>query len=163
MYNILLNHLQHQSYDKNSNNSDTSTFLFTVEYTNITATRTPSYNNNPNGGGGVEHESSSSSSHTSQETQGKEVYNQLLYKMDTYATIGLSSVSCISLLFFTFIYIDAQIKLRDHLKETKKSAFKKIFRHEYLVFSYCLSLFFSHLFSIAQKALIKFYIDGMKT
>ena len=88
-------------------------------------------------------------------------YNELLVKMDTYATIGLSSLSCLALLFFTLVYIDSQIKFRDHAKETKKSAFKKIFRHEYLVFSYCLSLFFSHLFSIAHKVLLKFYMEAV--
>jgi len=88
-------------------------------------------------------------------------YNEILVKMDTYATIGLSSLSCLALLFFTFVYIDSQIKYRDHAKETKKSAFKKIFRHEYLVFSYCLSLFFSHLFSIAHKVMLKFYMEAV--
>ncbi len=88
-------------------------------------------------------------------------YSELLIKIDTYTTIGLSSLSCLALIFFTFVYIDTQIKFRDHAKETKKSAFKKIFRHEYLVFSYCLSLFFSHLFSVAHKVLTKFYMDSV--
>ena len=89
-------------------------------------------------------------------------FSNVLYEVDTWLTVFLSIVSIISIIFFTFIYIHSQIKARDHVKDTKKSAFKKVIRNEYLVLSYCVALFFSHLFTIAQKISNKYFIDDMQ-
>jgi len=85
-------------------------------------------------------------------------YNDTLLKVDTWLTIGLSTVSCLSLVFFTIVYIITHIKSRTKSKLNKKAAFKKIYKNEYLVLSYCFSLFFSHLVSIIHKLVITYFV-----
>ena len=95
-------------------------------------------------------------------TTDEDNYSDVLYEVDLWLTVLLSGISCISLVFFTLIYLHSQVKARDHVKDTKKSAFKKIMRNEYLVLSYCLALLLSHLFTIAQKLINKYLLDDMQ-
>lgn len=90
-------------------------------------------------------------------------YSLTLEEIDSWLTITLSSISCIALIVFTVIYVVAQVQARDHIKETKTTAFRKLYRHEYLVFSYCFTLFFSHFLSIAQKVILEYYTNGINT
>jgi hypothetical protein len=85
-------------------------------------------------------------------------YDETLLKVDTWLTIGLSTVSCLSLVFFTIVYIITHIKSRTKSKLNKKAALKKIYKNEYLVLSYCFSLFFSHLVSIVHKLVITYFV-----
>jgi hypothetical protein len=85
-------------------------------------------------------------------------YDETLLKVDTWLTVGLSTVSCLSLVFFTIVYVITHIKSRTKSKLNKKTALKKIYKNEYLVLSYCFSLFFSHLVSIAHKLIITYFV-----
>jgi hypothetical protein len=75
-------------------------------------------------------------------------YNETLLEIDNWLTILLSSVSMVALIVFTVLYILAKVKNKS--KDSKRVLFKKVFKKEHLIFSYCTALFFSHFVSIAH-------------
>ncbi|RMZ93518.1 hypothetical protein BpHYR1_054277 [Brachionus plicatilis] len=87
-------------------------------------------------------------------------FDMTLYEIETWLTIGLSSLSFISILIVTITYIIAHFKARDHAKETKMSVIRKLVKNEYLVLSYCSSLFISHLITPLHKLASKYFLSG---
>lgn len=79
-------------------------------------------------------------------------YNAL-FEAEIWTSISLSTLSFIALVAFLIVYTIAHIKSRDHAKENKKTAFKKMCKNEYLVLSYCISLIITHFITISQKAI----------
>jgi hypothetical protein len=75
-------------------------------------------------------------------------YNEKLLEIDNLLTILLSSVSMVALIVFTVLYILAKVKNKS--KDSKRVLFKKVFKKEHLIFSFCSALFFSHFVSIAH-------------
>jgi hypothetical protein len=90
----------------------------------------------------------------------KEKFSETIYKIDSWLTIGLSIVSCILVIVFLVAHIIGQVEGRDHNKETKRSAFKKLLRIEYLVFGYCIVLFFAHFFTLIHKLFIQLVLNN---
>lgn len=88
-------------------------------------------------------------------------FSTILFDLEVWLTISLSSISSLSLLTITIIYIITQIRSRDRVKESRKLILKKLVKNEYLVFSYCLSLFFSHILSVSHKLITKFFVEGI--
>jgi hypothetical protein len=90
----------------------------------------------------------------------KETFNETIYKIDSWLTICLSIVSCILIIVFLVAHIVGQIERRDRAKETKKSAFKKLIRIEYLVIAYCIVLFLAHFCTLIQKLFIQLVLNN---
>ena len=88
-------------------------------------------------------------------------FDESFFHIDNYLTICLSTLSCFTLIFFSITYTISQIKLRDCAKETRKSAFKKLYRNEYLVISYCVNLFISHFLTLFHKIVSQFFFDNI--
>lgn len=78
---------------------------------------------------------------------------QVLFQTEIWISLSLSSVSLITLFLFMLVYAIARIRARDHSRETRRKAIKKLCKQEYLVLSYSISLMLSHLITIIQKAL----------
>jgi hypothetical protein len=75
-------------------------------------------------------------------------FNEVMLEVDNWLTIILSMISIITLIVFTVLYLIAKVKNKS--KDSKRVLFKKVFKKEHLVFSYCVTLFFSHFVSIAH-------------
>ena len=89
-------------------------------------------------------------------------FSYTLYEIESWLTIILSSLSSFSILIISFMYLIAHVKSRDHNKESRKTAVRKVIINEYLVLSYCLSLFASHLITVLHKIISKFFLNGME-
>lgn len=88
------------------------------------------------------------------------VFDMTLYEIETWLTISLSSLSLVSILIVSITYIFVHIRSRDHAKETTRAALRKMVKNEYLVLSYCLSLFISHLITVLHKITSKYFLNG---
>ena len=88
-----------------------------------------------------------------------EYFDEQTSEVDVWLVVSLSAISIFIIISFTAMHIVVQVEARDHAKETKKMAFKKLFRNEYLVFSYCLSLLMSHSINVFHKLALKYHFS----
>lgn len=87
-------------------------------------------------------------------------FDMTLFEIETWLSITLSSLSLVSILIVLITYICVHIKSRDHAKETIRAVLRKMLKNEYLVLSYCLSLFISHLITVMHKIASKYFLNG---
>ena len=76
-----------------------------------------------------------------------------LFEAEIWTSVALSSVSLTTLIVFWIIYATAQVRTRDRARENRRTALRKLCKHEYLIFSYSVSLAISHLVTIVQKSM----------
>lgn len=76
-----------------------------------------------------------------------------LFQTEMWISMTLSSLSFLSLILFVVVYAIARIRTRDHARESRRTALKKLCKHEYLVLSYSLSLMASHFVNVVQKVI----------
>lgn len=87
-------------------------------------------------------------------------FDMTLFEIETWLTISLSTISFVSIPIVVTIYIFAHIQFRDHTKETRRSVLRKVVKNEYLVLSYCSTLFVSHLITMLHKLASKYFLNG---
>lgn len=80
------------------------------------------------------------------------ITEKTLVQIEMWLSMTLSSFSLLALIVFVMVYAVARIRTRDHLRESRRTALKKLCKHEYLVLSYSFSLTISHLVTVIQKA-----------
>lgn len=85
-----------------------------------------------------------------------------LFQTEMWISMTLSSVSLLCLILFVTVYAIARIRTRDHARESRRTAVKKLCKHEYLVLSYSFSLMASHLVTVVQKV-IQFLLVNKST